>query len=137
MKPGCSDGSARSRIAFARRWRWPCPQMKPQWHPATCPGDNHGMDAELWAAIRRLFEVEKLSKAAIAARLRIHRKTVRRALASMQGPPADGRKPACKPGKVDAYEGYLRRRLKEYPELSAAKLLREIQRMGYDGGYTI
>lgn len=95
------------------------------------------MDAELWAAIRRLFEVEKLSKTAIAARLRLHRKTVRRALASTQGPPADARKPACQPGKVDAYESYLRQRLKEYPELSGAKLLKEIQRMGYNGGYTI
>jgi len=95
------------------------------------------MDAELWAAIRRLFEVEKLSKTAIAARLHVHRKTVRRALASTQGPPADARKPACAPGKVDAYESYLRQRLKEYPELSGVKLLREIRRMGYNGGYTI
>lgn len=95
------------------------------------------MDAEQWATIRRLFEVEKLSKAAISERLRIHRKTVRRALLSTQGPPSDGRKPACAPGKVDAHDGYLRRRLKEYPELSAAKLLNEIRRMGYDGGYTI
>lgn len=95
------------------------------------------MDAELWATIRRLFETEKLSKAAIAERLRIHRKTVRRALASRSGPPPDGRAPACAPGKVDAYDGYLRRRLQEYPELSAAKLLKEIRRMGYPGGYTI
>jgi len=95
------------------------------------------MDTELWATIRRLFEVEKLSKAAIAARLRVHRGTVRRALASTQGPPVDARKPACTPGKVDTYDGYLRQRLKEYPELSAAKLLKEIRRMGYEGGYTI
>jgi len=95
------------------------------------------MNTELWAAIRRLFEVEKLTKSAIAARLRVHRRTVRRALASTQGPPADARKPACAPGKVDAYDGYLRQRLREYPELSAAKLLKEIRRMGYDGGYSI
>jgi len=95
------------------------------------------MDAELWASIRRLYEVEKLSKSAIAARLHVHRQTVRRALASPQGPPVDARKPACKPGKVDAYDGYLGRRLKEYPELSAAKLLIELRRMGYEGGYTI
>jgi len=95
------------------------------------------MDTELWASIRRLFEVEKLSKAAIAVRLHVHRSTVRRALRSTSGPPADGRRPACAAGKADAYDGYLRQRLKEYPELSGAKLLKEIRRMGYDGGYTI
>ncbi len=95
------------------------------------------MDTELWATIRRLFEVEKLSKSAIAARLRIHRDTGRRALASTQGPPADARRPSCAPGKVGPYDGYLRQRLREYPELSAAKLLKEIRRMGYEGGYTI
>lgn len=95
------------------------------------------MDTELWATIRRLFETEKLSKTAIAARLRIHRQTVRRALASPNGPPADRRAPACEPGKVEAFDGYLRRRLQEYPELSGVKLLKEIRRMGYPGGYTI
>ena len=92
------------------------------------------MDTELWATIRRLFEIEKLSKSAIAARLRVHRNTVRRALASTQGPPSDARKPAGAASKVDAYDGYLRQRLREYPELSGAKLLKEIRRMGYDGG---
>ena len=97
------------------------------------------MDTELWAAIRRLFEIEKLSKSAIAARLRVHRNTVRRALVSTRGPPPDARKLAlaCAASKVDAYDGYLRQRLREYPELSGAKLLKEIRRMGYDGGYSI
>lgn len=95
------------------------------------------METELWATIRRLAEVEKLSRSAIAARLRVHRQTVRRALSSTQGPPVDGRRPACRPGKVDSYEGYLRQRLREYPELSGAKLIKELRRMGYDGGYTI
>lgn len=101
-------------------------------------GDNgRTMETALWATIRRLFEIEKLTKSAIAARLHVHRQTVRRALASPQGPPVDARKPATAPGKVDNYDGYLRRRLDEYPELSAAKLLTEIRRLGYDGGYTI
>lgn len=95
------------------------------------------MDAELWATIRRLFEVEKLSKTAISLRLRVHRQTVRRALASTQGPPQDARRPPTDPGKLYAFEGYLRRRLGEYPELSGAKLLIELRRMGYGGGYTI
>jgi transposase len=95
------------------------------------------METELWATIRRLSEIEKLSKSAIAARLHVHRQTVRRALASPLGPPADARKPVTTPSKVDNYDGYLRRRLDEYPELSAVKLMAEIRRLGYDGGYTI
>ena len=47
------------------------------------------MDTETWATIRRLFEVERLSKSSIAKRLGIHRWTVRRALASPGGPPED------------------------------------------------
>ena len=93
------------------------------------------MDAELWAAIRRLFEVEKLSKSAIAARLRLHRQTVRQALASPEGPPPDRRHGSSR-GRLEPYKSYLQSRLKEYPELSGAKLLIEIQKMGYAGGYT-
>ena len=93
------------------------------------------MDAELWATIRRLFEVEKLSRSAIAARLRLHRQTVRQALASPEGPPPDHRHGSSR-GKLEPYKSYLQSRLKEYPELSGAKLMTEIQKMGYGGGYT-
>jgi len=96
---------------------------------------SHAMDAELWAAIRRLFEVEKLSKSAIAARLRLHRQTVRQALAFTEGPPPDRRHGSSR-GKLEPYKSYLQSRLKEYPELSGAKLMIEIQKMGYPGGYT-
>ena len=93
------------------------------------------MDTELWATIRRLFEVEKLSRSAIAARLGIHRQTVRQALASPEGPPPDRRQGSSR-GKLEPYKSYLQSRLKEYPELSGAKLMIEIQKMGYAGGYT-
>jgi transposase len=92
------------------------------------------MNSELWAEVRRLAAIEKLSKSAIAARLRIDRKTVRRALASQQTP--GPRIAGPKPSKLDAFKSYLQNRLKEYPELSAAKLLIELKRMGYPGGYT-
>lgn len=95
------------------------------------------MNAELWATIRRLFEVEKLTKSAIANRLRIDRRTVCRALASPSGPPADARGTSSAPSKLDAYEGYLHRRLAEYPELSGRKLFQELRRMGYTGGRSI
>src|SRR5207302_7275331 len=96
-----------------------------------------GMDSELWSAIRRLFEVERLSKSAIAKRLQIHRWTVRRALASKDGPPVDEPRHASKPGLLDSYKVYLAERIQEYPELSGKKLFLEIQKQGYPGGYTI
>jgi len=95
------------------------------------------MDVDTWATIRRLFEVEKLSKSAIARRLSLHRKTVRRALASVGGPPAN--LPRRLPGvsKLNPYKSYLRERLKSYPELPGAKLLVELRSRGYAGGHTI
>lgn len=95
------------------------------------------MDVDTWATIRRLHEIEKLSKAAIGRRLNLHRKTVRRALASVGGPPAD--LPRRLPGvsKLNVHKSYLRERLKSYPELPGAKLLIELRSRGYTGGYTI
>lgn len=87
--------------------------------------------------IRRLFEVEKLSKSAIARKLGIHRWTVRRALASLLGPPADKPHRPLGPSKLEAFKPYLGERLKEYPDLSGAKLFLEVQRQGYAGGRTI
>ena len=55
------------------------------------------MDYDLWATIRRLFEVDKLSKAAIARRLHLDRVTVRRALAFKEAPPP--RAVASRPSK--------------------------------------
>jgi transposase len=95
------------------------------------------MDSELWGTIRRMRTVDKQSISAIARQLRIHRDTVRRALASEAGPPANearGRLPACKLGQ---FSRYIADRLKEYPHLTASKILLEIRKQGYRGGYTI
>lgn len=96
-----------------------------------------GMDAVLWGTIRRLFEVEGLSKSAIAKRVGVHRWTVRRALGSPGGPPVDLPRRGAEPGKLETFKDYLRERLREFPELSAKKLLGEARRRGYVGGYTI
>jgi len=95
------------------------------------------MNSELWAAIRRMFEVDRLSKSAIARRLQIHRWTVRRALSSQAGPPANGTRRPLLASKLDAFKAYLAERLKDYPELSADKLLQEIRGRGYVGGHSI
>lgn len=93
------------------------------------------MDTDQWATIRRLFEVEHLARRQIARRLGIHRSTVKRALEAPQGAPV--RLAAVpRPLKVDPYKAYLERRLEEFPELSAKKLLDDIRRQGYTGGYT-
>jgi transposase len=96
------------------------------------------MDSELWATIRRLYEAEKLSRSAIARRLSVHRWTVRRALKSTNGPPADGRGGRVGgPQKLDAFRDYLQERASKYPELTRTKLLKEIREQGYTGGKTM
>ena len=94
------------------------------------------MDSQTWADIRRLFEVEHLTQRQIARRLGVHRYTVKRALGFIDAPP-DRATPPPHPSKIDPYKSYLDRRLKEYPELSARKLLDDIRRQGYTGGYTV
>lgn len=95
------------------------------------------MKTELWATIRRLFEIEKLSKSAIAKHLGIHRWTVRRALKSNEGPPEDNLTRLWKPGKLEPYKPYLQERIKKYPALSGIKLMKEIQEQGYGGQKSI
>ena len=42
----------------------------------------------------------------------------------------------ARPRIVEPFEVYLRERVLAFPDLSGARLLREIRQMGYDGGYT-
>jgi transposase len=91
------------------------------------------MESEKWAEIRRLKNVENLSIRAIALRMGVNRRTVRRALRSASTPT---RVTVTRATKLDRYMEYLKRRLEEYPELAGAKLLIEIKQMGYSGGYT-
>jgi transposase len=94
------------------------------------------MDSQQWADIRRLFEVEHLTQRQIARRLGIHRYTVKRALGFTDAAPGRAA-PVPRPSKLDPYKDYLARRLQEYPELSGFKLLDDIRRQGYAGGYTV
>lgn len=38
---------------------------------------------------------------------------------------------------IEPYEAYVQQRLSDYPELSIARLLREIRELGYPGGKTM
>lgn len=82
------------------------------------------------------YKSEGLSNRAIARRLGIDRKTVKRHLCQ------DARDPEAlqrvrNPSRLDPYRTYLCERLQQYPELTARRLQREIQQLGYQGGYSI
>ena len=88
---------------------------------------------EQQAAIRQMA-AEKMSISAIAEELGIDRKTVRHLL--LLGPPG-GRQPrAASPSLLDPFKPYLEARLAQYP-LSSVRLLEEIRRQGYAGGYDL
>ena len=94
------------------------------------------MKVSLWAEIRRLAEIEKLSGRVIAQRLHCSRHTVAAALA-MQQPPS------CQAGhrtsRLDPYLDKIHDLLARYPELSAVRICEEIARgpEGYTGSTTI
>ena len=76
-----------------------------------------------------------LSVSAIARRVGIDRKTVRKYIERGLEPPSYGpRKPRAR--RLEPFEAYLRQRITAYPGLTARRLLREIKEHGYAGGYT-
>lgn len=76
-----------------------------------------------------------LSVSAIARRLDLDRKTVRKYIARGLEAPAYGPR-APRPQKIDPYLEFLRDRLRAFPGLTAVRLLREIGTLGYGGGYS-
>jgi transposase len=93
------------------------------------------MDAELWAEIKRLYAIEKMRITDIARRLRIDRKTVRRAIQSERVPVVVRAKPHQT--LLSPYTGALNERLKAYPRLPATVLYQELQKLGYLGSLRI
>ena len=91
-----------------------------------------------WERVFMLHELhaQGVSISAIARQTGLDRKTVRRYLAAGIQPPVYG--PRAPQGSLlGRYTAYLQARLDQYPGLSGARLLREIQAQGYTGGYTI
>ena len=77
-----------------------------------------------------------VSVSAIARRVELDRKTVRRYIAQGLEPPAYGpRQPRI--SQLQAFEPYLRERLAAFPQLTGRRLHRELRELGYSGGYTI
>jgi transposase len=77
-----------------------------------------------------------LSISAIARKVGLDRKTVRRHLERGVEPPVYGPR-APRPRHLEPYEAYLRERILAYPDLSGKRLLREIRDLGYEGCYSV
>jgi transposase len=71
----------------------------------------------------------------ISRRSGYNRRTVRKYLNPENIPIS--RKRGIRGSKLDPYKEYITKRLDEYPNISAKRLLREIKEQGYNGGYTI
>ena len=94
------------------------------------------MKVSLWAEIRRLYEVEKLSRRAIARRLHCCRRTVDKAL-TMQEPPRQTSQP--RGSILDPYRPQIDALIAKHPEMSAVRVLEEISQgdEGYGGRVTL
>jgi transposase len=91
------------------------------------------MKVSLWAEIRRLAEVERLSRRAIARRLGCCAKTVTRALRLAQ--PPDETRRAPRGSLLDPHKPRIDALIVKYPELSAVRVLEELRKgpEGYTG----
>ncbi|MGO9269468.1 MAG: hypothetical protein ACLQOO_04285 [Terriglobia bacterium] len=94
------------------------------------------MNVALWAEIRRLAEIEKLSGRAISRRLRCSRHTVTAALELDQPP---GREVPRRTSLLDAYQVKIDALLAKYPDLSSVRIHEEIARGpdGYTGSTSV
>ncbi|MGB8852571.1 MAG: IS21 family transposase [Pirellulales bacterium] len=85
------------------------------------------MKVSLWAEIRRLHEIEKLSQRAIVKRLHCGDKTVRKALRTAV-PPLLTNAPTPPGGALKPYHSQIDALIAKYPNLSAVRVLEEITR---------
>ncbi len=89
------------------------------------------MNVAIWAEVRRLAEIDKLSGRAISQRLHCSRRTVAAALTLDQPPASQVSRYAS---ILDAHTAKIDALLAKYPELSAVRIREEIARG--PGGYT-
>jgi transposase len=94
------------------------------------------MNVAIWAEIRRLAEIEKLSGRAISRRLHCSRHTVAAAL-TLDQPPAS--QISCHTSILDVHTAKIEALLAKYPELSAVRIREEIARSpdGYTGSVSV
>jgi len=91
------------------------------------------MTRQEWVEIRQLHD-EGLGIRAIAKRLGVHRRKVRKALDSKEVPNRVGRP---RGSIIDEHRGWLLAKLQQYPELSATKLHSMLKEQEFKGGYSV
>jgi hypothetical protein len=89
---------------------------------------------EQWAEVRRMHRVERLSIREIHRRTGLHRRTIRRALASDQ-PLVYRRAPAG--SKLDPFRDWIEEQLRVDPRIPSMRLRELAAELGYEGGKTI
>lgn len=92
--------------------------------------------AERFAEVIKLAFVDELGVRAIARRLRMARKTVRRIL-DRERPKQAPHPAAPRPTLLGPYDGAIRQMLSDTPELRAPAVLERLRPLGYRGGVTI
>lgn len=92
------------------------------------------VDVEQWAEVRRMYRVERLSIHEISRRTGLHRKTIRRALAS-ELPPKYSRTPVG--SKLDPFRDWICEQLQADPRIPSLRLREMASELGYEGGKTI
>lgn len=92
------------------------------------------MKIDTWAYIRHLYHVERLPKKAIARKLGLDPKTVRKALKkeTFSTPSSPNRA-----SKLNPFRDKIQALLETYSGLSGVRIHEEIQAMGYSGGISI
>ena len=92
------------------------------------------IDAEEWLEMKSMYQ-KGMSISEIARRTGHDRKTVSKYVRGDANPPRP--KPRKKrPSKLDPFKEYIKERIEEH-NLSAVRLLEDIQKMGYDGCYSL
>jgi transposase len=92
------------------------------------------MSKEEWLDMQSMKR-NKMNISAIARRTGHDRKTVRKYIRAGGDPPRYKPRPR-KPSILDPHKEYIRQQIDEF-DLSAVRLLEDLQKMGYKGGYTI
>ena len=125
----------------------PTPDLKRQWRDLfdsePPPFNRPYLESRLAYRIQELTygglkpeTVKRLSVSAIARKLGMDRKTVRKHLEGGIASPAYSPREA-QPRLIAPYEDYLRARITAWPDLSGKRLLRELKERGYAGCYSV
>jgi transposase len=91
--------------------------------------------SEARAEVMRLHYLEGLSVRAIAKRLRLSRKTIRKYLGRSEPAPILQRAP--RPSLLDPYQQAIQTWIAETPELKSSQILERLRERGYSGGISI